>query len=138
MSACWQGLTSTVGNAPTIPHSQTLFHSVSYPSARFLRVPSCSATALRDMSIQPLEPQIPSTQQLTQVKESKRKSQKGKHQQKHDEDDDEDEEVGISKMQVPRQKYIPVSKSELVDAIVSMMFKSDDQDDVQHLRLLAS
>ena len=55
-----------------------------------------------------------------------------------DVDGDEDEEVGISKLQVPRQKYIPVSKSDLLDSIVSMMFKSDDPDDILHFRRLAS
>ncbi|XP_054780893.1 uncharacterized protein LOC129288382 [Prosopis cineraria] len=137
MSTCWQGLTSTVGNALSIPQSQALFHSPVTTSMSISRVPSCSATGLRDMSILPLEPKSAYTQQVIQVKQS----QKGKPKKQNDEeeaDEDDDEEVGISKLQVPRQKYIPVSKSELLDAIISMKFKSDDQDGIHHFRLLAS
>ncbi|AES67958.1 uncharacterized protein [Medicago truncatula] len=52
-----------------------------------------------------------------------------------DDDDDDDEEVGISKIQVPRQKHIPVSKSQLLDAILSNMLH---QDTAHHFRLLTS
>ncbi|XP_061357190.1 uncharacterized protein LOC133301561 isoform X2 [Gastrolobium bilobum] len=52
-------------------------------------------------------------------------------------DEQDDEEVGISKIQVPRQKHIPVSKSQLLDAILSLMF-NQDQDDAHHFRLLTS
>jgi len=49
--------------------------------------------------------------------------------------EDDDEEVGISKIQVPRQKHIPVSKSQLLDAILSKMLH---QDTAHHFRLLTS
>ncbi|KAK4269596.1 hypothetical protein QN277_022733 [Acacia crassicarpa] len=141
MSACWRG-TSIAGNALPIPQSQTLFHFRVTTSMSISRVPSCSATGLRDMAILPLEPNSSSTQQVmqTQVKQSKNKSQNGKRKLPHeeDEDEDEDEEVWISKVQVPRQKYIPVSKSDLLDAIISMMFKSEEQDDIHHFRRLGS
>jgi len=52
-------------------------------------------------------------------------------------DEDGDEEEGISKIRVPRQKHIPVSKSQLVDAILSDMF-NHPQDDAHHFRLLTS
>ncbi|PPD72447.1 hypothetical protein GOBAR_DD30646 [Gossypium barbadense] len=44
---------------------------------------------------------------------------------------------GISRIQVPRQKYIPVSKAELLDAIVSSLFESRDED-ARQFRLLSS
>ena len=51
--------------------------------------------------------------------------------------EEEEEEPGISRIQVSRQKYIPVSKAELLDAIVSRLFDSRDED--AHLfRLLSS
>ncbi|KAK7270592.1 hypothetical protein RJT34_25881 [Clitoria ternatea] len=50
---------------------------------------------------------------------------------------DGEEEVGISKIQVPRQKHIPVSKSQLLDAIHSIMF-DQHQEDAHHFRLLTS
>ncbi|XP_019447627.1 PREDICTED: uncharacterized protein LOC109350779 isoform X2 [Lupinus angustifolius] len=40
-------------------------------------------------------------------------------QQEEEEEEEEDKEVGISKIQVPRHKHIPISKSQLVDAIIS-------------------
>ncbi|XP_021897198.1 uncharacterized protein LOC110814140 isoform X3 [Carica papaya] len=46
---------------------------------------------------------------------------------------DDDEEEGISKIRVPRQKYIPVSKSELLDGIISALFDSKDEDANQFL-----
>lgn len=56
-----------------------------------------------------------------------------------DHDDDDDDEVGISKIQVPRQKHIPVSKSQLLDAILSTMFNQIQHDaDAHHFRLLTS
>lgn len=92
------------------------------------------------MALLPLEPKSFYTQQMTQTqfKQSKSKKQRDEENQQH-RDGDEDEEVGISKLQVPRQKYIPVSKSDLLDSIVSMIFKSDDpDDDILHFRRLAS
>lgn len=41
----------------------------------------------------------------------------------------------LSGIQVPRQKYIPISKSDLLDAIV---LKFDSQQDVDHFLLLSS
>lgn len=52
--------------------------------------------------------------------------------------DDDEEGVGISKIQVPRQKHIPISKSHLLDAILSNMFNQDQDDDAHHFRLLTS
>ncbi|XP_004488967.1 uncharacterized protein [Cicer arietinum] len=52
------------------------------------------------------------------------------------ENKDDEEEVGISKIQVPRQKHIPVSKSQLLDAILSLMLNQDTT--AHHFRLLTS
>lgn len=91
------------------------------------------------MSTQPLEPKSSSNLKFAQVKPSERKNHKGKHLPDRDDEDEDEDDVGISKIQVPRQKYIPVSKSEILDALVSMMFKSDEEDDdVYQFRLLAS
>ncbi|KAE8700961.1 putative plastid-lipid-associated protein 10 [Hibiscus syriacus] len=57
---------------------------------------------------------------------------------KNEEDDEEEEEEpGISRIQVSRQRYIPVSKAELLDAIVSSLFDSREED-ARQFRLLAS
>ncbi|XP_031251088.1 uncharacterized protein LOC116108987 isoform X3 [Pistacia vera] len=53
-----------------------------------------------------------------------------------DQDQEGDEQISISRIQVPRQKYISVSKAELLDAIVSVMFHS--QDDRDQFLLIAS
>ncbi|XP_044494773.1 uncharacterized protein LOC123217730 isoform X2 [Mangifera indica] len=53
-----------------------------------------------------------------------------------DQDEEEEEQISISRIQVPRQKYISVSKVELLDAIVSVMFHS--QDDSDQFLLIAS
>ncbi|KAE8703616.1 putative plastid-lipid-associated protein 10 [Hibiscus syriacus] len=52
-------------------------------------------------------------------------------------DDDEEEKPGIYRIQVSRQKYIPVSKAELLDAVVSRLFDSREED-ARQFRLLAS
>ncbi|KAL2316515.1 hypothetical protein Fmac_030391 [Flemingia macrophylla] len=53
--------------------------------------------------------------------------------------DYDDDEVGISKIQVSRQKHIPVSKSQLLKAILSTMFNQTQHDaDAHHFRLLTS
>lgn len=44
-------------------------------------------------------------------------------------DEFEEEGISISKIQVPRQKYIPVPKAELLDAIISTMLNSQDDKD---------
>lgn len=135
MSTCFQGLTSTL----PISKSQTLLQFRGTTCMSISKLPSCSVHGLRDMALLPLEPKSFYTQQMTQTqfKQSKSKKQRDEENQQH-RDGDEDEEVGISKLQVPRQKYIPVSKSDLLDSIVSMIFKSDDPDDILHFRRLAS
>uniref|UniRef100_A0A6N2LP19 Uncharacterized protein n=2 Tax=Salix viminalis TaxID=40686 RepID=A0A6N2LP19_SALVM len=48
---------------------------------------------------------------------------------------DQEEERGISKIQVSREKYIPVSKAELLDAVLLKLFDSQDDDANQFLLL---
>ncbi|XP_024024060.1 uncharacterized protein LOC21387328 [Morus notabilis] len=59
-----------------------------------------------------------------------------------DDDNEEDEErKGISKIRVPRQKYISVSKADLLSGILSNIFRAsavDDQDDDEEDFLLLS
>ncbi|XP_065859958.1 uncharacterized protein [Euphorbia lathyris] len=52
------------------------------------------------------------------------------------EEDEDDDEKGIPKIGVARQTYIPVSKSELLEAIVSKLF--DSPDDANQFLLLSS
>ncbi|CAN1160102.1 hypothetical protein LINPERPRIM_LOCUS21896 [Linum perenne] len=54
--------------------------------------------------------------------------------QKHEEEEDE---KGISRIRVPRQKYIPVSKADILDAILLKFFDSQDEAD-QFLNLSSS
>ena len=64
-----------------------------------------------------------------------------KQQQQEEEEEEEEEGVSISRIKVPRQKYIPVSKAELLDAIVLKMFQSQQDNgdgDTQQFLLLSS
>ena len=64
-----------------------------------------------------------------------------KQQQQQEEEEEEEEGVSISRIKVPRQKYIPVSKAELLDAIVLKMFQSQQDNgdgDTQQFLLLSS
>ncbi|WVY99614.1 hypothetical protein V8G54_025684 [Vigna mungo] len=122
MSYCWHSL----GLVP-ISQSQTLF-SFSQTHGIFARqrVP-CSL--LQEMSVVEPSSQYKYQQQNNFTSISRNPSVGG--------DDDGDEEEGISKIGVPRQKHIPVSKSQLVDAILSIMF-NQSQDVAHHFRLLTS
>ncbi|CAK7348585.1 unnamed protein product [Dovyalis caffra] len=55
-------------------------------------------------------------------------------------DEEQEEEKGISKIQVSREKYIPVSKTELLDAVLLNLFDSqnDDNDEANQFLLLSS
>ncbi|XP_040999927.1 uncharacterized protein LOC121246027 isoform X1 [Juglans microcarpa x Juglans regia] len=63
---------------------------------------------------------------------------KDEQEQNKKQGEEEEEGISISKLQVPRQKYISVSKAELLDAIVSMMFESQKDGDDSHEFLLLS
>ncbi|XP_068501047.1 uncharacterized protein [Phaseolus vulgaris] len=123
MLYCWQSL----GIVP-ISQPQSLF-SFSQTHGRFARqrVP-CSL--LQEMSVAEPSSQYKYQQQNYYTNTSKNPGVGG-------DDNGGDEEDGISKIRVPRQKHIPVSKSQLVDAILSVMF-NQPQDDAHHFRLLTS
>ncbi|WCJ22563.1 hypothetical protein M5689_004647 [Euphorbia peplus] len=60
----------------------------------------------------------------------------GEEQPEAEEGEDDDDEKGIPKIRVARQTYIPVSKSELLEAIVLKLF--DSPDDANQFLLLSS
>jgi hypothetical protein len=104
---------------PRSRHS--VFKKVTVPS----RYPCCcSSLRLQELSIQePLE----ESREIFRL------------QTQNDENDpvprDQEEERGISKIQVSREKYIPVSKAELLDAVLLKLFDSQDDDANQFLLL---
>ncbi|KAL9323257.1 hypothetical protein ACSQ67_011310 [Phaseolus vulgaris] len=123
MSYCWQSLGIVPISQPQSRFSFTQTHG------RFARqrVP-CSL--LQEMSVAEPSSQYKYQQQNYYTNTSRNPGVGG-------DDNGGDEEDGISKIRVPRQKHIPVSKSQLVDAILSVMF-NQPQDDAHHFRLLTS
>lgn len=132
----WQTLTSV-----TVPSSSLkryrLYGARSLDSYRILRaaatlkVPGISPR-LRAISTEPIESRsddvrltLSDTEDLVPRNENEK------------EEEEEEEKPGISRIQVSRQKYIPVSKAELLDAIVSRLFDSQDED-ARQFRLLSS
>ncbi|XP_030496908.2 uncharacterized protein LOC115712710 isoform X2 [Cannabis sativa] len=99
----------------------------------------CSLTDFREMSTQP-QTSINDTVQLPNIDinddniEKKNIKRQGLH------ESEEEEEKWISKIQVPRQKYIPTSKTELLSGIVSNMFHAtgDVDDQLEDFLLLSS
>ena len=109
----------------------------------------CSLTGFREMSTQSQTlkndgVQLPYTESNdTNDNDNKKKRKKIKRQDTHEEDEEEEEEgKWISKIQVPRQKYIPISKTELLSGILSNTFDArtdnGDDDQVQDFLLLSS
>ncbi|XVF33042.1 hypothetical protein REPUB_Repub17cG0134200 [Reevesia pubescens] len=143
----WQTLTSV-----TVPSSSLkryrLCGARSLASYRILRtaaivdVPGGSPPGLHAVYTEPLE-SINDGVELTQsdtedlVPRIKNEEEKEEEVEEEEEQEKEGEKPGISRIQVSRQKYIPVSKAELLDAIVSRLFDSRDED-ARHFRLLSS
>ncbi|XP_035539265.1 uncharacterized protein LOC109021288 isoform X2 [Juglans regia] len=128
MSVPWRAFSSL--GALSMPHPLSMAHrsfAAPYSEFRF----RCSSMA---------------GYQETSTKRRKMKMEKPKdfvprkdeQEQNKKQGEEEEEGISISKLQVPRQKYIPVSKAELLDAIVSMMFKSQKDGDDSHEFLLLS
>ncbi|KAI9180910.1 hypothetical protein LWI28_009370 [Acer negundo] len=88
-----------------------------------LKVPSSCSLRLQEVAVNG-----PLKSEKNEVLESKSKKIK-----KDVAPQDQEEGISISRIQVPRQKYIAVSKTELLDAIVSTMFHSEDDDKDQFL-----
>ncbi|XP_027339738.1 uncharacterized protein LOC113853530 isoform X2 [Abrus precatorius] len=139
MSYCWHSLASKAlvpisqsqPFLPLFPSSQLQLHSNNGIGNN--RFSSASCSRLQEMSV--VDPSsLHQHQQCTSNYYPVVRDDQQDHE--HDHDDDE-EEVGISKIQVPRQKHIPVSKSQLLDAILSIIFHQR-HDDAHHFRLLTS
>ena len=130
MSVSWQAVTSL--SAVSVSH-----RSLTLPHHSCIRIRCSSLTGSQEMSTQPLE----SRSGVFKLTPAKKKKKRRDFDPRKDEEEEEEEGVSISTIQVPRQKYIPVPKAELLDAIVLMMFQShqdDDDDDSQQFLLLSS
>lgn len=115
----------------------------------------CSLTGFREVSMtQPRTfqndaVQLPITKTNNLNNNNNKTSGEGKKNgiPKGEEDDDNEEEEeegkGISKIRVPRQKYIQVSKADLLSGILSNIFRASavdyqDDDEVKDFLLLSS
>ncbi|OMO64147.1 hypothetical protein CCACVL1_21993 [Corchorus capsularis] len=138
-----QTLTGATASSSSLRRSR-LYGARSPASYRVLRtvatlkVPGIPP-GLRAISTEPLESRndgVKLTQSDTDdlVPRNKNDKQGG---EEEDDEEKEEEKPGISSIQVSRQKYIPISKAELLDAIVSRLFDSQDKDAL-HFRLLSS
>lgn len=145
MSVSLQALTSLC--AVSVSHrSLTKTHSSS------IRIRCSSLTGFQEMSTEPpMESRTDDVIKMTPTKKKKKNKrdfvpkqddpEEEKQQQQQEEEEEEEEGVSISRIKVPRQKYIPVSKAELLDAIVLKMFQSQQDDgggDTQQFLLLSS
>lgn len=145
MSVSLQALTSLC--AVSVSHrSLTKTHSSS------IRIRCSSLTGFQEMSTEPpMESRTDDVIRMTPTKKKKKNKrdfvpkqddpEEEKQQQQQEEEEEEEEGVSISRIKVPRQKYIPVSKAELLDAIVLKMFQSQQDDgggDTQQFLLLSS
>ncbi|KAL0562161.1 hypothetical protein IC582_002613 [Cucumis melo] len=118
------GLRSSSPLLSPIPQGQARRQCLPLPS-------SSSLTAFPDMSTQPLESIAAEPSTFNQWQNNN-----------GDMADDDYEDKDISRIPVPRHKHIPVSKAQLLDAIVSTFFNSnhadDDHNDAQHFQLISS
>ncbi|KAK6260446.1 hypothetical protein SCA6_014920 [Theobroma cacao] len=103
-------------------------------AAATLKVPGISPR-LRAISTEPIESRSDDVR-LT-LSDTEDLVPRNENEKEEEEEEEEEEKPGISKIQVSRQKYIPVSKAELLDAIVSRLFDSQDED-ARQFRLLSS
>ncbi|XP_050203845.1 uncharacterized protein LOC126653893 [Mercurialis annua] len=120
------------------PEPRRLFSSNRSVSkcAPFQRFPRCSLR-LQELSMEePLESTPPTLEVLKLLQQSDNKTDQAPLGNRQEEDEEEEDERGISKIRVSREKYIPVSKTELLDAIISKFF--DSQDDADHFLKLSS
>ncbi|XP_060669499.1 uncharacterized protein LOC107428209 [Ziziphus jujuba] len=139
-SSSWQAL-SRLGALSVPSHSH---HRSSVPSPATHSQPlfHCSLTGFRDISptTSPAKSNAVSftSTDTTKINDQKNGVQGNRGEEGEEEEEEEEEEgKGISRIRVPRQKYITISKAELLDGIVSNMFDSD-ADDTKHFLLLSS
>ena len=146
MSVSLQALTSLC--AVSVSH-----RSLTKPHSSSIRIRCSSLTGFQEMSTEPpMESRTDDVIEMTPTNKKKKKKrdfvqkqddpEEEKQQQQQEEEEEEEEEgVSISRIKVPRQKYIPVSKAELLDAIFLKMFQSQQDDgdgDTQQFLLLSS
>lgn len=147
MSVSLQALTSLC--AVSVSH-----RSLTKPHSSSIRIRCSSLSGVQEMSTEPpMESRTDDVIEMTPTTKKKKKKrdfvpkqddpeeEKQQQQQQEEEEEEEEEGVSISRIKVPRQKYIPVSKAELLDAIVLKMFQSqqdDDDGDTQQFLLLSS
>uniref|UniRef100_A0A2P2LBU2 Uncharacterized protein LOC105126210 isoform X2 n=1 Tax=Rhizophora mucronata TaxID=61149 RepID=A0A2P2LBU2_RHIMU len=122
---------------PSQPPSFLFFGHLALKSDAGLRVPCCSLR-VQELSLEEQVESRPVMREffgLTQNNDrNASRMQEGGQEEK--EEEEKEEEKGISKIRVARQKYIPVSKAELMNAIVLKLF--DSQDDADQFILLSS
>ena len=144
MSVSLQALTSLC--SVSVSH-----RSLTKPHSSSIRIRCSSLTGFQEMSTEPpMESRTDDVIEMTPTKKKKKKRdfvpkqddpEEEKQQQQQKEEEEEEEGVSISRIKVPRQKYIPVSKAELLDAIVLKMFQSQQDNgdgDTQQFLLLSS
>ena len=129
MSYCWQ--IHTLASKALVPIPQSQFQSLFFPYSHShssicvglsRRVP-CSR--LQEMSV------VESSSQYQYQQQQQQSTTTDYYPSVRDDEEGE----GISKIRVPRQKHIPVSKSQLLDAIILSI---QDDIDAHHFRLLTS
>ncbi|OMO82350.1 hypothetical protein COLO4_23085 [Corchorus olitorius] len=139
-----QTLTGATASSSSLRRSR-LYGARSPASYRVLRtvatlkVPGIPPV-LRAISTEPLESRndgVKLTQSDTDNLVPGNRNDKQEGEEEEDDEEKEEEKPGISSIQVSRQKYIPISKAELLDAIVLRLFDSQDKD-ARHFRLLSS
>ncbi|KAL9430464.1 hypothetical protein AB3S75_025787 [Citrus x aurantiifolia] len=117
-----------LSSSSSTTHRLLTSRTLSSSTASALKVAS-SSLRLPELSIdEPFKSEYKSKPNKKDVIESNTKKLK-KDVMPSNQDEDEDERISISRIQVPRQKYIPISKAELLDAIVSKMLHSQDDKD---------
>ncbi|KAJ4847732.1 hypothetical protein Tsubulata_006906 [Turnera subulata] len=134
------GISSALSSSSSSPHSLFPCRLV-FKRDEVSTFSCCCSLRLQELSMEvaPLE-----SRQVFRLKEEEEEeeevdgSEQGNQEGKEEEEEEGEEEKGISKIQVAREKYIPVSKAELLDTIVLKLFDSDRDDDADQFRLLSS
>ncbi|KDO86701.1 hypothetical protein CISIN_1g0045351mg, partial [Citrus sinensis] len=117
-----------LSSSSSTTHRLLTSRTLSSSTASALKVAS-SSLRLPELSIdEPFKSEYKSKPNKKDVIESNTKKLK-KDVMPSNQDEDEDERISISRIQVPRQKHIRISKAELLDAIVSKMLHSQDDKD---------
>lgn len=131
MSASWHALTGLGALSVTAKQRRLI---PSPPS-----VAHCFLASFQELSTEP--PRTQTTGAAISLKDAGKTEKQNDIVPDHNQAEEVEEDHGISKIPVPRQKYIPVSKAELLDGVVLNLFKDsngEDDDDLQSFLLLSS